>query len=54
MDIELLREVGTRVAWDTHDIITLLDFTYSLFRAHVINAETMNTIVSWLWTLVLA
>lgn len=50
MDISLLMEVGTRTGWTPHDIITLLDFTYSLFRAHIINAETMNTIVSWLWT----
>jgi len=51
MDISLLQEVGTR-AWDVSEIITLLDFTYSLFRAHLIDAGLMNTIVSWLWTFI--
>lgn len=53
VDIALLSEVGTRAVWSSHDILRLLDFTYSLFRAHVIDAETMNTIVSWLWTFML-
>jgi len=51
MDISLLQEVGTR-AWDFNEIFTLLDFTYSLFRAHLIDVDTMNNIVTWLWTLV--
>lgn len=52
MDISLLQEVGTRAIWSVHDIIRLLDFTYSLFRAHMIDADTMNAIVSWLWTFI--
>lgn len=49
--IETLVDIGLRSGWNPHDIITLLDFTYSLFRAHIINADMMNEIVSWLWTL---
>lgn len=47
--IETLIEVGIRSGWTPHDVITLLDFTYSLFRAHIINAEMMNEIVTMLW-----
>lgn len=50
--IDTLIDVGFRSGWDVHDIVTLLDFTYSLFRAHLINADLMNEIVSWLWTLI--
>lgn len=46
-----LAEVAQR-SWDIADIVTVMDFNYSLFRLGLTDAETMNAIATWLWSLI--
>jgi len=52
IDPHLFSEIAVRASWTTHDIITLLDFTYSLFRFHLISNEVMLSLTGFLWGLI--